>query len=65
MQHPKADTGSPSPYRDKENLTVSVHIPLMTGTAISHNLGISAFEGNFVSCVQAAGSRNMSSALAG
>ena len=40
-----------------------VHIPLMTETTVSYNPGIPTFEGNFVSCVQDDGSRNMSSAL--
>ena len=43
----------------------SVHIPLMTRTGVSHNYGILAFEDNPVSCVQAGGNGNMSSALAG
>ena len=64
MQNLETDTGSPSPYRDKENPIVSVHIPLMTRTAMSHNLEILVFEGNFVSCVQADASRNMSLAMA-
>ena len=65
MQHPKTDTGSPDPYWDKENPTVSVHVPLMIGIAVSHNLGIPASKGNSISCVQIDGNRNMSSALAG
>ena len=65
MQHPETDTGSPGPYWDKENATVFVHVPLMIGTTVSHNLGIPAFEGNSVSCVHADGNRNMSSALSG
>ena len=44
---------------------MSVHVPLMTGTAVSHIPRIPAFEGNSVSCVQANGNRNMSSTLAG
>ena len=65
MQHPETDIGAPGPYWDKENPIVSMHIPLMAGTAVSHNPGILASKGNFVSCVQADGSRNMSLALAG
>ena len=65
MQHHETDIGSHGPYRDKENPIVPMHVPLMTRTAVSHNLGILASEGNFVSCVQADGSRNMSSTLAG
>ena len=44
---------------------MSVHIPLMTGTAVSHNSRILASEGNPSSCVQADGSSNMSSVLSG
>ena len=40
-----------------------LHIPLMTGTTVSYNPGIPAFEGNSVSCVQDDGNRNMSSAV--
>ena len=44
---------------------MSVHVLLMIGIAMSHNPGILASKGNFVSCVQADGSINMSSALDG
>ena len=55
MHHPETDTSFPGPYWNKENPTVSMHIPLMIGTTVSHNPGIPASEGNFVSCVQADG----------
>ena len=64
MQHLETNTDSPGPYRDKENPTVSMHVPLMIGTIVSHNLGIPTSRGNFVSCVQVYGSKNMSSDLA-
>ena len=38
-----------------------VHVPLMIGTEVSHNLGIPASVGNLVSCVQDGGSDSMSS----
>ena len=63
MQHPETDTGSPSPYWDKENPFVFMHVPLESRTAVSHNLGIPASEGSSVSCVQADGNRNVSSTL--
>ena len=65
MQHLETDTDSPGPYWDKENPTVSVHVPLIIGNAMFHNLGILASKENSVSCVQVDGSRNMSSALVG
>ena len=42
-----------------------VHVPLLTGTVVSHNFGILSSEDNPVSCVQAGGNGNMSFALAG
>ena len=42
-----------------------VHVPLMIGIEVSHNLGILASVGNPVSCVQVGGSDIMSSALSG
>ena len=65
MQHLETDTSSPGPYRDKENPTMSVHVPLMIDTTVSYNLWIFISKGNSVSYVQADDSRNMSSALAG
>ena len=64
MQHPETDTGSPSPYQDKENGSMSMHVPLMIGTVMSHNPRIPTSKGNSVSYVQDDGSRNMSLALA-
>ena len=63
VQHPETHVCSPGLYSSKEKHTVSVHVPLMTGTAVSHNFGIPASEGNPTSCVQADGSSNMSSVL--
>ena len=37
---------------------MSMHVPLMTETVVSHNFGIPAFEGNPISSVQAGGTRN-------
>ena len=65
MHNLKTNTGSPSPWWGREEQTESVHIPLMTGTEVSHNSGIPASKNNPVSCVQASGNANMSSALAG
>ena len=39
-----------------------MHVSLMIGTEVSHNLGIPASMGNPVSCVQAGGSDSISSA---
>ena len=44
---------------------MSMHVPLMIGTQVSHNLGIPASVGNLVSCVQAGGNDSMSSAPSG
>ena len=63
MQHLETDTGSSSSYWGKEEHTASVHVPLMTGTEVSHSPGIPALTSNFVSYVQADGNENMSSAL--
>ena len=40
-------------------------VPLMTGTEVSHDLGILASMGNPVSCVHTDGNDNMSSVLTG
>ena len=42
---------------------MSMFVLLMTRTAVSHNLGIPAFEGNSSSCAHADGNKNMSSVL--
>ena len=65
MQHPKTDTVFLGPLRGREEQTASVHVPLMILTMVSHNSGIPASEGNLVSSVQAGGTGNMLSALAG
>ena len=62
VQHLGTNIGSLGP---REEHTESVNVPLMTGTGVSHNSRILAFEGNPVSCVQACGNGNMSPALAG
>ena len=41
---------------------MSVHVPLMIGTEVSHNPRILASVGNPISCVRAGGSDSMSSA---
>ena len=42
-----------------------MHVPLMTGTEVSHNFGIPSFEDNSASGVQVDGNGNMVPALAG
>ena len=65
MQHPGTDTSPSSPYWGEKEQTVSVHVPLMTRTALSHNSGILASVDNPISCSQADGNDNMSSASSG
>ena len=65
MQYPKTDTGSPSPWWDKEEQTESANVPLMTGTKVSHNFGILASKDNPISSVKVCGNRNISSTLVG
>ena len=65
MQHLGIDTSSSSPCWGKEEQTASVHASLMTRTVVSYNSGIPAFEGNPVSTVQAGGTGNTLSAMAG
>ena len=65
MQHPRTDTSSPGPWWGKEEQTKSVNIPLMTGTGVSHNSGISASDSNLVSSIQASTNGNMFPVLAG
>ena len=65
MQRPKTSTSSPGPLWGMEEQTESVNVPLMTEIGVSHNFGIPTSEENPVSCVQADGNINMSSALAG
>ena len=63
MQHPETDIVFPGPLRGREEQNTSLHAPLMIGTGVSHNLRIPASEDNLVSCVQASGNGNMSSAM--
>ena len=63
--HPGTDIGSPRPCWGKERQTVSMHVPLMIGTEVSHKPRIPASVGNPVSCVQADGSDSMPSASSG
>ena len=65
MQRPATNTVSPSPRWGKGEQTVSVDVPLMTGTEVSHNSGIPTSEDNPASGVQADGNGNMAPALAG
>ena len=65
MQCPTTNIVSPDPWWGKEEQTVSVHVPLMTRTEVSHNFGILAFEDNLASSVQADGNGNMAPALGG
>ena len=62
MPHTGTDTGSLGLYRGKERQTLSMHVPLMIGTEVSHNPGIFTSVGNPISCVEAGGSDRMSSA---
>ena len=57
------ETGSSYPYWGEKEQTISMPVPPMSGTAVSHTPGISAFVSNLVSCVKASDSRNISSAL--
>ena len=52
MQHPGTDTAFPGPWQGREEQIASVQVPLMTGTVVSHNSGISAFEGDPIKSVQ-------------
>ena len=59
MQHLETDTGPFGPHWGEKEQTVSLLVPLMTGTALSQNPGILA------SYVLAASSGNMSLVLPG
>ena len=61
--HSATETGSSEPYRGEKEQTVSVLVPPISGTAVSHILGISIFMGNLASYVEVGDSRNISSAL--
>ena len=60
MEHPETDTGPSSPHWGEKEQTVSTPMPLMTGTALSHNSGIPASVDNPVSCSQVDGNDSMS-----
>ena len=62
MQHLETST---CPFGGEKGQTVSAPVPLMTGTEVSHILGIPASAGNLVSYVRVDGSNNMSSAPSG
>ena len=64
-QHFRTDTGSFGLCWGKEEQIAFVHAPLMTGIMVSHNSEIPASKGNLVSSVQASGTGNTLSALAG
>ena len=65
MKHPETDTGPSNPHWGEKEQIVSALVPLMTGTALSHNSGIPASMDNLVSCAQTDGNDNMSSTLSG
>ena len=60
MQHPGNDTSPSDPYWGEKEQTMSAPVPLMTGTALSHNFGILTSVDNPVSCAQAYGNDSMS-----
>ena len=57
------ENGSSDPYRGEKEQIVSMHVPPMSGIAVSHIPRISAFMGNLASYVQAGDNRNISSTL--
>ena len=65
MQRLATDTVSPGPWWDKEEQIVSVHVPLMIGTEVSHNFGILSSKDNPASSVQVDDNGNMAPTLAG
>ena len=62
MRLPETDTGSSGLYRAVEEYIVSSPVLLLTGTALSQNLGIPVFGGNPSSCVKAVGNDSTPSA---
>ena len=64
MQLLATDTVSHGPWWGNEEQTVSVYVPLMTGTDVSHNSWIPASKENPASGVQADGNGNIAPALA-
>ena len=65
MPYSEADTGSSGPCWGKKEHIASMHVPLMTGTEVSHSLGIPTSTGNLVLYVRDDGNGNMSSILIG
>ena len=63
VKHLGTDIVFLSPWWGREEQTAFVHVPLMTGTGVSHSLGIPVSKDNPVSCVKASGNGNMSYAL--
>ena len=63
MQHPETGTGPSGPHWSEKEQIVSTLVPLMTGTEVSHILGIHASMGNLISHVRANGKGNISSVL--
>ena len=62
MQHPEINTSPSGPHWGEKVQTVFASIPLMNGTALSHNSEILASVDNPVSCAQVDGNGSMSSA---
>ena len=60
MQHLETDISPSGLHWGENEQTVSIPIPLMTGTNVSHIPRILASIGNLVSHVRADGSNNMS-----
>ena len=63
MQYLGTDAGSSGPCWGKEKQTVSMKVPLMIGTKVSHNSGILVSVSNPVSSAEASGNDNMSPVL--
>ena len=59
------DIVSLGPWWGKEEQIVSMHVPLMTGIEVSHNLNIPTSEDNLVLGVQADGNGSIPLALSG
>ena len=62
MKHLETNIGPSRPHWGEKEQTVSALVPLMTGTALSHNSRIPAFVNNPSSCAQSDGNDSMSSA---
>ena len=63
MPHPETDTGPSVPHWGEKEQTVSVPIPLMNRTEVSHIPRIPVYARNLVLHVWADGNGNMSSVL--